>query len=63
MTNEELVKYLNLHKLSKDKINKIMWKNNFGYDKPVVCEHVALHASLNLEDYKIFIEPKLMVRR
>jgi hypothetical protein len=46
-----------------DKINKIMWKNNFGYDKPVVCEHVALHASLNLEDYKIFIEPKLMVRR
>ena len=27
MTNEELVKYLNLHKLSKDKINKIKINN------------------------------------
>ena len=47
----------------KNEENKIFWKNNSGYDKPVVCEHVALHASLNLENYKIYIEPKLMVRR
>jgi hypothetical protein len=47
----------------KDKEYKIFWKNNSGYDKPVVCEHVALHARLNLDNYKIYIEPKLMVRR
>lgn len=46
-----------------DKEYKIFWKNNSGYDKPVVCEHVALHARLNLDNYKIYIEPKLMVRR
>jgi len=49
--------------LKKNEENKIFWKNNSGYDKPVVCEHVALHANLNLENYKIYIEPKLMVRR
>ena len=69
--NTNLLRYLNFISSDcpkfpggkEDKINKIFWKNNSGYDKPVVCEHVALHASLNLENYKIYIEPKLMVRR
>jgi hypothetical protein len=69
--NTNLLRYLNFISSDcpkfpggkEDKINKIFWKNNSGYDKPVVCEHVALHASLKLENYKIYIEPKLMVRR
>lgn len=69
--NKNLLRYLNFisspcNKFpggKEDIVNKIMWKNNSGYDKPVVCEHVGLNASLNLDEYKIYIEPKLMVRR
>lgn len=36
------------------------WKNNSGYDKPVVCEHVCLHACLVNDGYKIYINPNML---
>lgn len=39
------------------------WKNNSGYNKPVVCEHVCLHANLINDGYKIYINPKLLYIR
>lgn len=42
-----------------DKKNNIYWKNNSGYDKPVVCEHVCLNLKLKNLGYKIYINPKM----
>jgi len=39
------------------------WKNNSGYDKPVVCEHVCLHAALINDGYKIYINPQMLYVR
>lgn len=36
------------------------WKNNSGYNKPVVCEHVCLHACLVNDGYKIYINPNML---
>jgi len=45
------------------KDNNIVWKNNSGYDKPVVCEHVALNFSLIKAGYKLYINPNMMYYR
>ena len=36
------------------------WKNNSGYDKPVICEHVAFNFSLFNDGYDICINPKML---
>jgi len=36
------------------------WKNNSGYDKPVICEHVAFNFALSQEGYEIFINPRML---
>lgn len=41
-----------------DKTN-IYWKSNSGYNRPVVCEHVCLHSSLIIKNYKLLINPKM----
>lgn len=41
-------------------IHKIYYKNNSGYDKPVICEHVSFNFNLHLEGYKIYINPKML---
>lgn len=43
--------------------NNIVWKNNSGYDKPVVCEHVALNFSLIKDGYKLYINPNMIYYR
>ena len=45
------------------KDDNIVWKNNSGYNKPVVCEHVALNFSLIKDGYKLYINPKMMYYR
>lgn len=42
-----------------DKKNNIFWKNNSGYNQPVVCEHVCLNLKLKNVGYKIYINPKM----
>ena len=69
--NKNLMKYMNFitndcNKFPggrQDKRNGIIWKNNAGYDKPIICEHVNLHAKLKLDNYNIYIEPNLMITR
>ena len=41
----------------------IYYKNNSGYDKPVVCEHVAFNFKLLENSYKICINPKMLYWR
>jgi hypothetical protein len=37
------------------------WKNNSGYDKPVICEHVAFNfALINEGGYEICINPQML---
>lgn len=36
------------------------WKNNSGYDKPVVCEHVAFNFALLNSGYEIYINPMML---
>ena len=36
------------------------WKNNSGYGKPVVCEHVAFNFALLNDGYDILINPKML---
>ena len=36
------------------------WKNNSGYDKPVICEHVSFNFSLLNAGYEIFINPRML---
>ena len=42
-----------------DKKNNIFWKNNSGYNQPVVCEHVCLNLKLKNLGYKLYINPKM----
>jgi len=44
----------------KDEQTNIFWKANSGYDLPVVSEHVALNLELINNNYKIFINPKMI---
>ena len=36
------------------------WKNNSGYDKPVICEHVAFNFALINEGCEIYINPRML---
>lgn len=36
------------------------WKNNSGYNKPVICEHVAFNFSLLKDGYDIVINPCML---
>jgi hypothetical protein len=36
------------------------WKNNSGYDKPVICEHVAFNFSLLADGYEVYINPRML---
>ena len=36
------------------------WKNNSGYNKPVVCEHVAFNFTLINAGYEIYINPRMV---
>lgn len=36
------------------------WKNNSGYDKPVICEHVAFNFALLNDGYEIYINPMML---
>jgi hypothetical protein len=44
----------------KDEKFDIFWKSNSGYNKPVVCEHVAFNFSLINDGFKVFINPKMI---
>ena len=39
------------------------WKNNSGYDKPVVCEHVSFNFALLNAGYEIYINPIMLYWR
>jgi hypothetical protein len=39
---------------------EFFWKNNSGYDKPVVCEHVAFNFALLNAGYEIVINPGML---
>lgn len=43
----------------RDNKTHIYWKSNSGYNKPVVCEHVCLHSSLIVKNYKLMINPNM----
>jgi hypothetical protein len=47
----------------KDENTNIFWKSNSGYNMPIICEHVALNLSLFNNDYKLYINPKLIYHR
>ena len=36
------------------------WKNNSGYDKPLICEHVAFNFALLNNGYEIYINPRML---
>jgi hypothetical protein len=36
------------------------WKNNSGYDKPVICEHVVFNFSLIEEGFEVCINPRML---
>jgi hypothetical protein len=36
------------------------WKNNSGYNKPVICEHVAFNFALIRDGCEIFINPRML---
>jgi hypothetical protein len=36
------------------------WKNNSGYNKPVICEHVAFNFALINEGCEIYINPRML---
>lgn len=38
-----------------------VWKNNSGYDQPVICEHISLNAHLLEQQYQLRIYPNLLV--
>lgn len=35
----------------------VYWKNNSGYNKPIICEHVCFNFELITKGYKIYISP------
>jgi hypothetical protein len=47
----------------KDEETSIFWKSNSGYDRPVVCEHVALNFGIYNNGYKLFINPRMIYHR
>ena len=42
----------------KDDETSAVWKNNSGYDAPVICEHVVFNFSLILKGYQPYINPR-----
>jgi hypothetical protein len=46
-----------------DEETQIVWKSNSGYDKPVVCEHICLNLQLCLNNFRLFINPKMLYYR
>ena len=46
-----------------EKDGEIFWKNNSGYDKPVICEHVPFNFELINNNYKIYINPRMLYWR
>jgi hypothetical protein len=40
--------------------NGILYKNNSGYDKPVICEHVSFNFKLLNNGYNIYINPNMI---
>jgi hypothetical protein len=38
----------------------VYWKNNSGYNKPVICEHVAFNFALISDGCEIFINPRML---
>lgn len=42
------------------KDENIFWKSNSGYNGAVVCEHTALHFALVNDNYKLYINPKMI---
>jgi len=36
------------------------WKNNSGYNQPVICEHVAFNFALLEAGYEIYINPRML---
>lgn len=47
----------------KDAVANIFWKNNSGYDAPVICEHVAFNLALYNNDYRIYMNPNMIYKR
>ena len=43
----------------KDEETAVIWKNNSGYDAPVICEHVVFNFSLILKGYQPYINPRM----
>lgn len=43
-----------------EKDEMFFWKNNSGYDKPVLCEHVAFNFSLLNAGCVIYINPRML---
>lgn len=46
-----------------EKDGEIFWKNNSGYNMPVICEHVPFNFQLISNDYKIYINPRMLYWR
>lgn len=46
-----------------EKYNNIYFKNNSGYDKPVVCEHVIFNFNLINNGYSIYINSNMSYNR
>jgi hypothetical protein len=46
-----------------DRDGELFWKNNSGYNKPVICEHVPFNFHLINNGYKIYINPKMLYWR
>ena len=44
----------------KDETTGFVWKNNSGYNKPVICEHVSFNFSALSDGYEIFINPSML---
>jgi hypothetical protein len=47
----------------KDEELDIFWKSNSGYNKPVICEHVAFNLALTNNGYRLCINPKMFYNR
>ena len=44
----------------RDETTGFVWKNNSGYNKPVICEHVSFNFSALNDGYEIFINPAML---
>lgn len=43
-----------------EKDDTFFWKNNSGYNKPVICEHVVINFAMFNDGYEICINPKML---